>query len=149
MMFIPLRSIRKKLSKLYVAKLRTNSIREKILIQSFIKDLKTISNDKLIKKNSLIEFEKLQALICNYYNIHPRIIRRRIKDRDVSKVRQMIMVFASNYTDLSQIKIAKKVNRKQNGSIIFAQKTFSYLYETDSQYREEADKLTKMLDNLC
>ena len=151
-MLIPLSLIRKKLSKLYVSKLRANYNNlpnESILIQVFINDLKLLSNGKLTG-HPLLTLEQIQITVCNYFDIHPRMLKRNTKEDKVAKSRQMSMFFATQYTNYSYITIAREIgNKKQTGTVSYAKQTAKSLIETNLEYRTQINELTRKLDRLC
>lgn len=102
---------------------------------------------KMVKKTVVTELtvEKIQAVVCGYFNISAALLQEKTRKREVVQARQLAMYFCKNYTKASLAHIGSQIGKKDHATVLYACKAVTDLMETDRKFKLQVEEIQKKL----
>lgn len=98
-------------------------------------------------KNDLSELtvERIQEIVCRYFNIAPDVLQSKTRKREIVQARQLTMYFCKNYTNASLTTIGRQIGRKDHTTVLYACRAVADLMATDRIFRGQVEELQQKL----
>ena len=152
--------IEKKLSKYYTKKIKLQQLRDKRkfanstnfkdqirLINKMINDLKSLIKNPTNLNFYNKQFNCIKRAICFFFNVSIETFNIKSNKREISQIRFLGMYFAKKYIPNATLRlIAFKIGNLDHSMVPYAVKTINNLYETDKQFKNEFDRLSKLIE---
>lgn len=106
-----------------------------------------ILKDLLRSSEKLVTIDDIQRKIAERYNIKISDMSSARRHRSVARPRQIAMYLSKTMTTKSLCDIGKKFGKKDHSTVLHACKQVEKLIESDSEFREEIDLLSKILQS--
>lgn len=98
---------------------------------------------KLEKKQ--LSIEKIQEVVCDYFNLETSLIQTASRKREVVQARQIAMYLAKKYTDSSFSHIGQLVGKKNHATVLHACKTIKDQIEINKSFRSSVEEIESLL----
>ncbi len=106
-----------------------------------------ILRDLLRSNERIITIDDIQKKVANYYNIKVLEMSSARRVRAVVRPRQIAMYLSKILTPKSLADIGAKFGKKDHTTVMHAVKKVEQLMSSDSEFREEVNLLTRMLQS--
>lgn len=93
----------------------------------------------------VITIERIQKIVCKYYNIPITLLSEETRDGDVVKCRQIIWYFSKILLGITSRINGEFTGNKKHCTVLYAIKTVNNLIDTDKKYAVEIDELEKQI----
>jgi chromosomal replication initiator protein DnaA len=100
---------------------------------------------RLEKKQLTVE--KIQNVVCKYYNLDSDAIQTNSRKREVVQARQVTMYLSKKYTHASFSNIGKIVGRRDHATVLHACKTIKDQIETNKSFSSSIEEIETILKN--
>ncbi|MDR2627808.1 MAG: chromosomal replication initiator protein DnaA [Dysgonamonadaceae bacterium] len=94
-----------------------------------------------------LTIEKIQEIVCNYFNVKQSLIQTSSRKREIVQVRQITMYLAKKYTNYSFSHIGKVVGSKDHATVLHACKTVKDQIEINKTFRSTIETIEDSLKN--
>jgi chromosomal replication initiator protein len=102
--------------------------------------------DKFVVNTSReINIEFIQKVVCDYFNVSLEILSSKTRKREIVQARQLVMLFAKEYTKSSLAMIGAHCGNKDHATVLHAVRTINNLIETDKQFNGYVKDLDKKI----
>ena len=88
---------------------------------------------KLEKKQ--ITLEKIQDVVCNYFNVEIKLIHSKSRKREIVQARHVTMFLSKKYTDFSYSHIGNIVGKRDHATVLHACKTVQNSLDIDKAFQ--------------
>ena len=88
---------------------------------------------KLEKKQ--ITLEKIQDVVCNYFNVEIKLIHSKSRKREIVQARHVTMFLSKKYTDSSYSHIGNMVGKRDHATVLHACKTVQNSLDIDKSFQ--------------
>ena len=142
----------------YIATNVTTSIRElegaliSVLAQSTLNrkeitlDLGKHLLDKIVKKTKHeFSVDYIQKVVCEYFDIDPKVLSAKTRKREIVQARQIAMYFSKSMTNSSLATIGAQIGGKDHSTVLHACKTVADLLTTDKNFKNYVDDIERKL----
>ncbi|MGL5683055.1 MAG: chromosomal replication initiator protein DnaA [Marinifilaceae bacterium] len=142
----------------YLCKYVNNNVRElegamiSLLAQSTFNkreltlDVVRESLEKIVKSEvSEITVDKIQNVVCNYFNITNEMLKAKTRKREIVQARQLAMYLSKTYTSCSLASIGSQIGNKDHATVLYACKAVNDLISTDKQFKTNVEEIQKQL----
>ncbi|HHW82142.1 MAG TPA: chromosomal replication initiator protein DnaA, partial [Bacteroidales bacterium] len=92
-----------------------------------------------------ITVQKIQEVVCDYFNIKRDLIQSRSRKREIVQARQVAMYFTKAHTELSLAQIGTHIGKRNHATVLHACKTVSGLKEVDKTFRSNLKEIERIL----
>lgn len=97
---------------------------------------------KLIKtSNRTISIEKIQRVVCDYFELSLDVLHSKSRKREIVQARQIAMYLAKNYTKNSLQNIGQQIGKRDHATVLHACKTVNNLMDTDKSFKSSLKEL--------
>jgi chromosomal replication initiator protein len=97
---------------------------------------------KLIKTaNRTISIEKIQRVVCDYFDISEDVLHSKSRKREIVQARQIAMYLAKIYTKNSLQNIGQQIGNRDHATVLHACKTVNNLMDTDKSFKSSLKEL--------
>ncbi len=97
---------------------------------------------KLIKtSNRTISIEKIQKVVCEYFELSMDVLHSKSRKREIVQARQIAMYLAKNYTKNSLQNIGSQIGKRDHATVLHACKTVNNLMDTDKAFKSSLKEL--------
>ena len=94
-----------------------------------------------------ITVQKIQDVVCNYFNIKKELIQSKSRKREIVQARQIAMYFTKAHTEMSLAQIGSHIGQRNHATVLHACKTVKGLIEVDKSFRSSVDEIERILHN--
>jgi len=102
--------------------------------------------EKIVSVNNVeISLEKIQATVCEYFNITRESLVSKTRKREISQARQIAMYLGRNLTKKSLASIGNEIGGRDHATVLHACNTVSDLIETDRNFRQYVSEIERKL----
>lgn len=102
--------------------------------------------EKIVSVNNVeISLEKIQATVCEYFNITRESLVSKTRKREISQARQIAMYLGRNLTKKSLASIGNEIGSRDHATVLHACNTVSDLIETDRNFRQYVSEIERKL----
>jgi chromosomal replication initiator protein len=98
---------------------------------------------KIEKKQ--ITLEKIQNVVCMYFNIDMREIHSKSRKREIVQARQVAMFLSKKYTDYSYSHIGNLVGKRDHATVLHACRAIQDSIDVDKSFRLKMTDIEGML----
>lgn len=112
-----------------------------------LENTQDILRDLLRSNERIITIEDIQRKVTERYNIRISDMSSPKRIRSIARPRQIAMYLSKILTPKSLVDIGKKFGKKDHTTVMHAIKQVEKLSETDVEFREEINFLTRILQN--
>jgi chromosomal replication initiator protein len=104
-------------------------------------------NVKFVNKDNEnnVEIAIIQHTVEKYFNLERGDINKNVQLREIVLPRQIAMFFAKELTSCSLYEIGSQLAFRDHATVISAVKTVSNLIQTDRKFRDDIEKIRKLL----
>lgn len=106
---------------------------------------KHLLNDKQVEKKRN-DPEEIIKVVASYYNLKPSQIKSNQRSSTIAQTRQILMFLFRQKLNLTLEKIASLLKRKDHTTVIHGINKILHLTTTNPSYKEEIDRLIKILN---
>ncbi len=92
-----------------------------------------------------ITVQKIQEVVCDYFNIKRDLIQSRSRKREIVQARQVAMYFAKDLTELSLAQIGTHIGKRNHATVLHACNTVKGLIDVDKTFRSNVDEINRIL----
>jgi chromosomal replication initiator protein len=121
------------------------------LITVFSIERKTINVDSVKKMfetellDPLIQIEKIQAAVCQYFKLSPQQLLSQKKSQSISPARQIAMYLARTHTGLSFAKIGELFGGRDHSTVLKAHSTVKTKLQQDRDVEHTINEINRLL----
>lgn len=109
--------------------------------------VKLIKTEK--KPNEKIkELDKIEQVVCDYFNIKYAIIHINSRKREIVKYRQIVHFFSKGLTKYSLEKIGYYFGKRDHASVLNSIKSVNNEFETNINFRNDIENISKIFRQL-
>ena len=102
--------------------------------------------EKIVAVNNVeISLEKIQATVCEYFNITRESLISKTRKREISQARQIAMYLGRNLTKKSLASIGNEIGGRDHATVLHACNTVSDLIETDRNFKQYVSDIERRL----
>ena len=94
-----------------------------------------------------ITVQKIQEVVCNYFNIKKELIQSRSRKREIVQARQVAMYFTKEHTELSLSQIGSHIGMRNHATVLHACNNVKGLLEVDKSFRSNVEEIERILHN--
>ena len=94
-----------------------------------------------------ITVQKIQDVVCEYFNIKKDLIQSRSRKREIVQARQVAMYFTKMYTELSLAQIGSHIGKRNHATVLHACNNVKGLIDVDKSFRSNVDEIERILQN--
>ncbi len=94
-----------------------------------------------------VSIEKVQNIVCEYFNITRDLLHSPSRKRQIVQARQIAMYLCRNHINCSLSTIGAEIGGKDHATVLHACSTVNDLMDTDRSFRQYVNDLEKMLTN--
>lgn len=92
-----------------------------------------------------ITIDKVQAVVCEYFNISREMLLSKTRKRQIVQARQIAMYMSRNMINCSLSTIGSEIGGKDHATVLHACTTVSDLMSTDKTFKQYVTDIEKML----
>lgn len=112
-----------------------------------LENTKEILKDLLRANERIVTVEEIQKKVAARYHIKVSDMSSSSRAREVARPRQLAMYLSKHLTPKSLAEIGRKFGKKDHTTVIHAVKKIEELKETDLEFKEEVELITKILQS--
>lgn len=102
--------------------------------------------EKMIKKQKKeLSIDYIQKVVCDYFDIDPKVLHARTRKREIVQARQIAMYFSKNLTNASLTIIGSEIGGKDHSTVLHAYKVVKDLITTDKNFKNFVDDIERQL----
>lgn len=102
--------------------------------------------EKIVKSEvSEITVDKIQNVVCNYFNITNDMLQAKTRKREIVQARQLAMYLSKTYTNSSLSFIGSQIGNKDHATVLYACRAVSDLLTTDKKFKSNVEEIQKQL----
>jgi chromosomal replication initiator protein len=102
--------------------------------------------EKMIKRQRKeLSIDYIQKVVCDYFDIDPKVLHARTRKREIVQARQIAMYFSKNMTNASLSTIGSEIGGKDHSTVLHAYKTVKDLIDTDKNFKNFVDDIERQL----
>ena len=94
-----------------------------------------------------ITVQKIQEVVCDYFNIKRDLIQSRSRKREIVQARQVAMYFTKAHTEMSLAQIGSHIGKRNHATVLHACKTVSGLIKVDQNFRSNVEEIERILQS--
>ena len=94
-----------------------------------------------------ITVQKIQEVVCDYFNIKRDLIQSRSRKREIVQARQVAMYFTKAHTEMSLAQIGLHIGKRNHATVLHACKTVKGLIEVDKNFRSSVEEIERILQS--
>ena len=142
----------------YIAENVTNNVRDlegivvSLMAHSIIndRDIDITLARKVIEQSIKFEVkkitvQKIQEVVCNYFNIKNELIQSKSRKREIVQARQVAMYFTKAHTEMSLAQIGSHIGKRNHATVLHACNTVKGLIEVDKAFRSNVEEIERIL----
>jgi|LFRM01.2.fsa_nt_gb chromosomal replication initiator protein len=92
-----------------------------------------------------ITVQKIQEVVCDYFNIKRDLIQSRSRKREIVQARQVAMYFTKTHTEMSLAQIGSHIGKRNHATVLHACNNIRGLIEVDKTFRSNIDEIERIL----
>ncbi len=92
-----------------------------------------------------ITVQKIQEVVCDYFNIKRDLIQSRSRKREIVQARQVAMYFTKTLTEMSLAQIGSHIGKRNHATVLHACNNIRGLMEVDKTFRSNIDEIERIL----
>ncbi len=92
-----------------------------------------------------ITVQKIQEVVCDYFNIRRDLIQSKSRKREIVQARQVAMYFTKAHTELSLAQIGSHIGKRNHATVLHSCKTVRGLIEVDKTFRSNVEEIERIL----
>lgn len=92
-----------------------------------------------------VSLDKIQKVVCNYFELSPEVIVSKSRKRNIVQARQIAMYLGRSLTKTSLAAIGESIGGKDHATVLHACNTVNDLIETDKTFKQYVNDIEKML----
>ena len=92
-----------------------------------------------------ITVQKIQEVVCDYFNIKRDLIQSRSRKREIVQARQVAMYFTKTHTEMSLAQIGSHIGKRNHATVLHACNNIRGLMEVDKTFRSNIDEIERIL----
>ena len=92
-----------------------------------------------------ITVQKIQEVVCDYFNIKRDLIQSRSRKREIVQARQVAMYFTKAHTEMSLAQIGSHIGKRNHATVLHACNNIRGLMEVDKTFRSNIDEIERIL----
>ena len=92
-----------------------------------------------------ITIDKVQTVVCEYFNISREMLLSKTRKRQIVQARQIAMYMSRNMINCSLSTIGSEIGGKDHATVLHACTTVSDLMSTDKTFKQYVTDIEKML----
>lgn len=92
-----------------------------------------------------ITVQKIQEVVCNYFNIKKELIQSKSRKREIVQARQIAMYFTKAHTEMSLAQIGLHLGKRNHATVLHACNTVKGLLDVDKSFRSNVDEIERIL----
>lgn len=92
-----------------------------------------------------ITVQKIQEVVCDYFNIKRDLIQSRSRKREIVQARQVAMYFTKALTEMSLAQIGSHIGKRNHATVLHACNNIRGLMEVDKTFRSNIDEIERIL----
>ena len=92
-----------------------------------------------------ITVQKIQDVVCDYFNIKKELIQSKSRKREIVQARQVAMYFTKLHTELSLSQIGYHIGKRNHATVIHSYNTVKGLIEVDKTFCSNLKEIERML----
>ncbi|MDH6535030.1 chromosomal replication initiator protein DnaA [Parabacteroides sp. 52] len=108
---------------------------------------KRVINQAVRVEKKQLSVQKIQEIVCGYYNLEQAVIQTSSRKREIVQARQITMYLSKKYTDCSFSHIGKIVGKKDHATVLHACKTIKDQIEINKSFRSSIEEIEELLKN--
>ena len=92
-----------------------------------------------------ITVQKIQEVVCDYFNIKRDLIQSKSRKREIVQARQVAMYFTKAYTELSLAQIGSHIGKRNHATVLHSCNTVKDLIDVDKTFRSNVEEIERIL----
>jgi len=108
-----------------------------------IEEIKTFLN---YQQTKLITTDDLLDLLCNYYNVHPKLVKGRERDRKYVRVRKMFSYFACCKLGMIQDDVAFVLNKNRSSLVHYNRQIQGFIDINDFDTIQDIKNINQLIN---
>lgn len=92
-----------------------------------------------------ITVQKIQEVVCDYFNIKRDLIQSKSRKREIVQARQVAMYFTKEHTELSLSQIGTHIGKRNHATVLHSYNTVKGLIEVDKTFRSNVEEIERLL----
>ena len=101
---------------------------------------------KMVKKQTEeLTVDKIQHVVCEYFNIPKETLQAKTRKREVVQARQLAMYFSKNLTNNSLSYIGNQIGKKDHATVLYACRAVADQMETDRNFKMQVEEIQRKL----
>ena len=92
-----------------------------------------------------ITVQKIQDVVCDYFNIKKELIQSKSRKREIVQARQVAMYFTKLHTELSLSQIGSHIGKRNHATVLHSYNTVKGLIEVDKTFCSNLKEIERML----
>ena len=92
-----------------------------------------------------ITVQKIQDVVCEYFNIKKELIQSKSRKREIVQARQVAMYFTKAHTEMSLSQIGTHIGKRNHATVLHACNTVRNLLDVDKTFRSNVDEIERIL----
>jgi len=115
------------------------------------KDIDMELTQKVVRKAVKVEektitTEKIQDIVCNYFNVDLKDIHSKSRKQEIVKARQITMFLYKKHTNYSFAHIGSLVGKRDHATVLYACRTVQDLIDIDKSFRSSMVEIESLLN---
>lgn len=106
-------------------------------------------HDVEIEKIKDSAIDKIQRIVCEYYNINIEQLHTKTRERIIVQARQITHYFAYKMTNKDLREIGKTIGKKNHATVIHSRKVVNNLMETDKEIKAQIEEIERKIKDIC
>lgn len=92
-----------------------------------------------------ITVQKIQEVVCDYFDIKRDLIQSRSRKREIVQARQVAMYFTKAHTEMSLAQIGSHIGKRNHATVLHACRTVKGLIKVDRTFRSNVEEIERIL----